>query len=252
MIDCIFEQAQPSIFSVSSSFPEKPQLSAHDIHVCWTDLQSLDVSELGLLLSSDELNRANRFRFTKDRHRFIGARGTLRLVLSRYLSIPPDQITFNYNQFGKPTLNDGSHDLSFSLTHTNQIAFYAVTYDRAIGIDVEFIRDDVLSTDDANIFLSKNEQDRIRQLSPGNQRKALFQIWTRKEAFAKALGQGLLTPLQNMDLIGSTPLQTSSHSFSHDSQTWSVQDLRFIDSYAGAVVATGSSWKLSLWRWLNA
>src|SRR5881394_833913 len=85
-------------------------------------------------LSDDERSRAARFRFERDRQRFVVARGVLRELLGRYLDIDPGQIRFVYNAFGKPELHpDFGGGLNFNLAHSADLALIAIARDARVG-----------------------------------------------------------------------------------------------------------------------
>src|SRR3989442_6041333 len=124
--------------------PAALQLPDNQVHV-WR--AGLDVSTasrdlLHQVLSSDEQERAARFHFEKDRHHYAAARGLLRTILGRYLALPPAQLQFSYNAFGKPALAPGISPipLRFNLAHSHGLALFAFNRSREIGIDLELIR----------------------------------------------------------------------------------------------------------------
>jgi 4'-phosphopantetheinyl transferase len=98
----------------------RSHLGDDEIHV-WRAVLARPPSEveaLRELLSDDELERADRFRFPHDRSSFIVARGTPREILSRYLRLPPALLRFDCNDFGKPELRAATFEkmLRFNLT----------------------------------------------------------------------------------------------------------------------------------------
>src|SRR5260221_966770 len=127
-----------------STSPEILLLSEGEVHVwrAWLDLPQSGIQALEQTLSDDEHVRAKRFRFVKDRTHFIAARGLLRAILGRYLSREPQTLSFSYNAYGKPALAEmpEGEGLSFNATHAQGMALYAITCNRAIGIDLEDIQ----------------------------------------------------------------------------------------------------------------
>jgi 4'-phosphopantetheinyl transferase len=116
---------------VWSPAPEDLIVADHEVHV-WRAQLELPLSQMQRLrgiLTDDELDRANRFSFEIDRQRFIAARGTLRSILSRYITIYPSHLRFYYNQYGKPLLAPefSSYLLNFNLSHSGSLALYAIT-----------------------------------------------------------------------------------------------------------------------------
>ena len=108
---------------------------------------SLDVSEaevrrLRLELVTEELERADRFRFDKDRRAFIVARGRLRGLLAKYLRIEPQQIHLSQTEYGKPfCVNSSEDDLRFNLSYSGNLVIYAFANGRDAGVDLEQIRE---------------------------------------------------------------------------------------------------------------
>lgn len=126
--------------------PERLSLEGDEIHVWRAYLNQTQprLSELWTWLSADERERAKRFYFRRDCDRYVAARGVLRDILSRYLGTAPDQIRFSYGEHGKPALGDEAAGarLTFNLSHSREIALYAIAKSHAVGIDIEFVRED--------------------------------------------------------------------------------------------------------------
>jgi 4'-phosphopantetheinyl transferase len=144
---------------------------------------------LRTLLLEDEVHRADRFRFPKDRNHFTIARGTLRILLSHYLKLEPGQIRFEYNQYGKPSLHPviGPSDLKFNLSHSGKLALYAFARRREVGIDIEDTRRRIKQAGDiAKRYFSEYENQSFQSLPEDLRREAFFNCWTRKEAYIKA------------------------------------------------------------------
>src|SRR5271163_517516 len=150
------------------------------------------------VLSADEIARAQRFHFEKDRIHFIHCRSALRFLLARYLGVSPAGIRFEYLSGGKPQLiaEQNPRRLQFNLSHSNNMALIAVGSELRLGVDIEKIRDNVDTAALAERFFSPRERAGLRAL-PGHLRvPAFFACWTRKEAFLKATGTGLSFPLE--------------------------------------------------------
>lgn len=193
----------------------------------------------------------NRFYFRKDHDRFILARGILRVLLGRYLDLPPQQLQFQYNPTGKPLLNSQTQ-LCFNLSHSHQLALYAVAWNRDVGIDVEQIS---LERDYESIaarFFAPQEQATLNQLSPDLKLQGFFNGWTRKEALLKAIGKGLTLPLDQfaVSLSPGEParLLQSAWNLPQSLDEWTLQDLQVGEGYAAAVAAVGEDWQLRGWQ----
>lgn len=212
------------------------------------DVSPDSVARFSALLSSGELVRADRFIFDRDRQHFTVARATLRLLLGRYLQIPADSLRIEEGPQGKPFLADGLHpsELKFNLSHSHGLAVFAVARQREIGIDVEKIRDDFASREIAQRYFSPQEIAELDALPLPLHALGFFQCWTRKEAYVKARGDGLQTPLDSFSVTltpGQLPELTSC-----DSPCWSIYSFQPFPEFAAAVVAERFEWKLSCYE----
>src|SRR5919204_6259031 len=119
------------------------QLASGEVHTWCVSLDVPSETSAGLYatLTNDERNRSARFRFERDRQRFIVSHGVLRDLLGRYVGTEPAQIRFVSNAFGKPALSPefGSR-LNFNLSHSAGLAIIAIAIDAEIGVDVERTR----------------------------------------------------------------------------------------------------------------
>src|SRR6185312_3642180 len=132
--------------------------------------------------------RAARFRFDRDRDRFITARGTLRMLLARYLRKQPKDLQFLLGREGKPALvpESAGETLSFNLSHSQDVAVFAFGWHRNIGVDVERVRPDVEYEDIARHHFSAGEIQSLASLPRQKRVEGFFLCWTRKEAYIKA------------------------------------------------------------------
>ncbi len=154
------------------------------------------------LLSEDEQVRALRFVFAKDRTHFVAARGALRCLLAEYLGIDATDIAFAYAQRGKPSIvvEQNPVSLQFNVSHSHGQGLFAFGLGQELGVDIELIREDFAGLDVAKRFFSKDEQDRLLALPFALRTEGFFNAWTRKEAFIKAVGEGLFHALDTFDV----------------------------------------------------
>ena len=166
------------------------------------DVGSAALSASAALLSPAERLRASRFAFDRDRRRFMVGRAQLRELLAVRLDVPPESIELDYGECGKPAL--GRHfaesDLHFNVSHCGDVAVYAFSLGREIGIDVEAVRTIRDADDIAARFFSRREHEAYLALDPCDKPSGFFNCWTRKEAFIKALGRGLHQPLDSFEV----------------------------------------------------
>ncbi|MBD1846023.1 4'-phosphopantetheinyl transferase superfamily protein [Cyanobacteria bacterium FACHB-63] len=213
--------------------PDELRLGDSEVHIWLINLDAIAPSFD--LLSIDERSRADRFKFAQHRDRFIAGRGFLRSLLSRYLNTDPATLEFDYGAHGKPFLKHSA--LQFNLAHSQHLALYAVTYDRAVGIDIEQVRviDEVEKL--AERFFLPSEAETIRA-----QPNLFFQYWTCKEAFLKATGVGL-SGLKDLEVdcfeIKNIPSEARLHQ-------WQLHPITISDQFAGAIVIEQNRSKLDL------
>jgi 4'-phosphopantetheinyl transferase len=230
--------------------PELGEASIHLWHASPQERASL-LPHFDSLLSADEAQRRDRFRFASDRKDFAFARGMLRTVLAKYLDADPRELRFRYSEHGKPALAgfglETETDLQFNLSHTQGAVLLGICRKRAIGVDVERVREDLIPRDIAARFFSVTEQRALFSLPEAEQREAFFRCWTRKEAFLKARGHGLSFPLAGFDVsIGAAEAEArlTTRPDPSEAQNWQILPVPAPEGCAAAAavaVAGGAS-----------
>ena len=158
------------------------------------------LARLRATLSDDELERASRFRFRRDADRFVAGRGQLRRLLGRLVDVEPASLRFAYGPAGKPAL-EGHPSLGFNLAHSGGVGLLAVAPEVAVGVDVEASPDPLGACEEIAPMYFAPEEMRTLAALPRAQRGAGFlRCWTRKEAYVKALGDGLQMPLDDFSV----------------------------------------------------
>jgi len=183
-----------------------PSLGRDEIHI-WdfnVDVGTSCLPDLECLLSPDEITRADRFHFKRDRARFVAARGLLRRVLSQYTGIEAKALRFDYSDFGKPLLRPapGTAGLCFSASLSDEQAMIALRLHAEIGIDVERLRAVPHADRLAQHLLTAEELAEFALLGESQRGRRFLEYWVRKEAIAKLLGKGLQ---QSFDHFGLHP-----------------------------------------------
>lgn len=226
--------------------PDHPfRLSKNEIHV-WTvpiGASQGAASTFEPVLSPDEIERATRFRFDHLRDSFITARGTLRYLLGRYLDVDPANIQFRYGSKGKPLLS-GGQGIDFNLAHSGNMAVFAFTVDCEIGVDVERIRALNDMEDLAKRYFCSEEAAELISLASQDREQAFFSCWTRKEAYIKAIGEGLSTPLDEfrVTVLPDEPVRLVHIAANRDAaEAWNLEDLQLTEGYAAALAYRDAS-----------
>ncbi len=238
--------------------PTKNSLGADEVHV-WKihlDREVTRVSSFQRLLTPEEVSRAQRFYFERDRQHWMVARGLLRVLLGSYLQTDPQLLRFGLNAYGKPALAfpSASPPLQFNLSHSADLALYAFTWQRHVGVDVEYMRTPLDYDAIAQYSFSPSERAALLTLPLTEKHEAFYRCWARKEAYIKARGMGLSLPLDLFDvalLPGEPAALLQSREDPHEAQRWSMRHLVPAPDYAGALVAEGTDWQVRCWEWYS-
>lgn len=221
------------MFLPSSFWRDVPltELQENDTHVWYISLQasSDELNYFSQILNEEEKSRAARFHFDKHRMHFTIARAVMRILLGNYLKKEARQVQFQYQKRGKPYVEE---HIYFNISHSGDRALFAINKKHELGVDIELMRDNVSWEQIATRYFSQTE---IMELSQTSDKKiAFFRGWSRKEAYIKAIGDGLTMPLASFYV----PLiATENLSIHHnDPRTWGLWNLEVGENYAGAIV----------------
>ena len=220
-------------------------LPENEVHLWHASLHSHSADKLESALTADEIARAHRFHFEKDRNHFTVSRALLRKLLSAYLRT--DQVQISYGQKGKPFLTETEMPISFNLAHSGGRAIYAFAPGRELGVDIEQVREDAAVTEIASRFFSAQEIETLHALPKEQRKVAFFNCWTRKEAYIKARGEGLSIPLDTFDVSlapEEIPALLRHHVDEAETGKWEMRSVEVAPGYVGAIVVEGRGWTL--------
>lgn len=235
---------------ISPARLDQPLLCSREVQVEWFWIDAFRPGLVALreILSPDERERAASFHFAEDREAFAITRAVLRAVLGRYLGLPPRQVPLTTDPYGKPALDPADRrGVCFNVSHSGGLSALAFTRERRVGVDVERVRSDFPFHEVAGRVFSERERAALQALAAHRQREAFFHGWTRKEAWVKALGTGLSSPLEEFSVsldpdeparlleVAGDPLEPSRWLL----QSWAPQR-----GYVAAVAAEGDDWLL--------
>jgi 4'-phosphopantetheinyl transferase len=231
-------------------------LEDQDTHIWYArlDRPTESLAALAEILSPDEQARAARFHFAQDHDRFITARAILRMLLAGYLATTPSRLRFTYQSHGKPSLADAwcCSGVEFNVAHSNGLAVYAFTRARAIGVDVEYLRPLMHMHRLAAGIFSCRERTAFSALPAHLQPAAFFNGWTRKEAFVKATGAGLATPLTQVEVTlspGEPAALLGIGGSAAAAAGWSLREFEPARGYVAAVAVATATSRLLCRKW---
>jgi 4'-phosphopantetheinyl transferase len=223
-----FHHARPSLNWPAG--PVRPRLAPGEIHLWRATLDNpIRLAGAEAVLAREEILRAGRLASGADRNRFIAAHGALRMVLGLYLAADPQSLEFRTGPTGKSILVQTFTDLRFNLSHSGDLALIGVTRGREVGVEVERVQRDIEFDPIVEHYFEPAEAWSLRTTSPHERAGRFFDLWTQKEARAKAGGSSARTKI-GMDHFGARNLCPAL-------------------GYAGAVASEGDEWELACWHW---
>jgi 4'-phosphopantetheinyl transferase len=217
-------------------------------------LSTWQLARLVPLLSRSELSRLEARLGGEARRRYIASHGALRVILGGYLGTGASLVPIETGDSGKPYLAARSDlgDVTFSLSHSHEIALCAVGCCREIGVDIERIRPVIAASQIAARYFSESENADWQSLPPDKSLQGFAETWTRKEAYAKTQGQGISRRWQETT-IHPQPDRPAGWFAVADSPAnslgYQLCSLHPGPGYAAAVAAEGQSWRLACWQW---
>ena len=222
------------------------KINQSKVQVRWVKLSNYfgQAVHLKTYLTSDEIEKAYKYKFDTDRSRFIIGRAFLRKMLGDILDFDPFQIKIESDNYGKLFLsNEQYQHLHFNLSHSDDYIIYAFCTRDEVGVDIEKI-DSLIN----HLEIARNHftNDEISFLQSTNQQALIvdkfFRIWTRKEALLKAVGTGILTDLRKIEVLSNTIdlIAANSQNGSPSISKWIINDLNIDINYKAAIAYRGN------------
>lgn len=187
-------------------------------------------------LSDQEKTQAERFINNTLMDRYVLSHGLLRVLLSFYTDKNPQNIQYSVNQFGKPFLEDNDYQVQFNMSHSKDYAVYIIALEDQVGIDIEWKDKDINIQEISELVFSPVEAIHFNQLPLEEKFHAFYDIWTKKEAIIKAIGQGLSYPIKTIEIMNSTG-NNNAYYFANGN-TFYCSNLSNLDHYAGTAALT--------------
>jgi 4'-phosphopantetheinyl transferase len=215
---------------------------AVDVWPVHTGGSSAVAEEVERVLAPDEKARADQFRFSHLRRSFVLARGALRILLGCYLDVSPASIRFTYGSRGKPALARPAR-VDFNASHSGGLAVFAFTAGCELGVDVEQIRPIQNMQRIADQFFCPEEAAELMSLTASQRERSFYLCWTRKEAYIKAIGDGLSAPLDGFRVTLEHGQPARFIHIANDvnsAKAWTLHDLPLAPGYAAALAYRGA------------
>ena len=228
---------------IQLTWPPRPpsvELPGDEIHVWGASLHDPGLAAYAKreMLAPEERERAAKFHFERDRKSFVVRRSVMRAVLGSYLRMAAADVPLVYEEWGKPRIlaSNGDPPLHFNFSHSRGLALCAVGRFAALGVDVEKLRPMPEMAEIGATFCSPQENALIKGASDDQRLEVFFDVWTRKEAYLKATGQGLASSLAQIDCSEAAP-------------GWTLHSLSPAQGYTGTLAFPGHADKVRCWRW---
>jgi 4'-phosphopantetheinyl transferase len=190
-------------------------------------------ADLSKFLNSPELNRAKRFYKEIDRNRFIIYRSILKLILGAYTNLEAKNIHLDYDFNKKPYL--ASHPwLHFNISHSEDFAAIAISR-KKVGLDIEYLSKDFKFSNLLPDIFDDNERLTIQNAI--DKKNIFYTLWTRKEAFVKALGKGIDEDFKYIPCLDGQ--HSTDFKLIKNTQNWQVYSFNLADHYLGAIALEG-------------
>lgn len=228
-----------------TKFTESPIIEENSVHICLAKIEANEnyLNHIDTILNEDEIKKAERFRFDEHRNRFKMARGTLRILISKYIkNINPEDIRISYNKYGKPELSmdKRTKDIKFNLSYSGNYAILAFALSRRVGIDIEKTHEIKYADQILERFIPNFESNKFRELPYLTKISFFFSTWTCIEAYQKALGIGLSSNKIPFE-IQATDNYAEAKLLFGESNYWSLIRFKPSDTCWAAVAAEGQN-----------
>jgi 4'-phosphopantetheinyl transferase len=200
------------------------------------------------ILSAEEKYKISKIRIEELRNRQIITKGTLRVLLSNYFDCEPLDIEFQTNNYGKPEVIPllNTPNISFNLSHSEDYLIVGLTKDHLFGIDLEKIVEIQNLDDVVGLCFSEYEKKWFRNLQPLQRPEIFYKIWTAKEAFIKAIGEGLsFSPNRiSFDINPVKELKLNNILWEKDTENWQITSFHPVKNTVSTIAANDKNLRL--------
>ena len=171
----------------------------HVWKIFWKDMEEYIKGKYGILDFSEREKVAAYLR-NEDKMRYMTGKVISKQIISQYLGIKEQDVKFTANTYGKPQISSSLNKkgLQFNIAHSGDVVLFAFAFDVKVGVDVEYIKEFPNYMELAEKSFSEAEYlyiEKSRSLI------AFYEVWTSKEAYVKAIGEGLSHGLKDFSIL---------------------------------------------------
>lgn len=213
-----------------------PLLPPGELHV-WrvsTSITPVAFVEFESALTEKELAKVPFFKFKQVKDSYVISQGSLRRLLSEYLGIPANLVKIGRRRKGKPYSIDDP-GLYFNMSNSGKFVVIAFSRDGEVGIDIEKTR----PLHDLDEMIAKNFTSReIRFITarPEERISRFFRLWTVKESYLKAIGEGMRLQPDSLEFaIESDRVRQLSVEGVFDQEDWNFKEFSKSNDYVGTI-----------------
>ena len=217
----------------------------HEVHIWIVSLSNKHITQESLkrTLSYSELKKIDEFNSISERERYLYYRGILRQILSKYMELEPEKVILSISDKGKPYIKNS--ELKFNISHKNDLAVIALGTKCEIGVDIEYLRNEIDYYKIVKRFFTPEEVEKFNNFRPFYQRELFFRIWTMKEAIVKALGKDIVYYFNEFIIIFSEKdILGVEFRKESDRLDWWYQNKILLDDYVCSIVTTHKKTKV--------
>jgi 4'-phosphopantetheinyl transferase len=193
----------------SSVLLDVPRLHAGEVHVLRVDFHfaATLASPSLAVLTDDERAAAQRFMRHEDKLRSAATRAALRIAVGRAVNRAPALLRIERDALGRPRLvgsdyADDADAIDFNVSHSGAHALIAFSAFRRVGVDIEQHTADLDWRPMVSFAFNTRDAAMVARLPEAERRRAFYDVWTAKEALAKALGVGVTRGMTGFSVLG--------------------------------------------------
>ena len=219
-----------------------PRLLEHQLHIWWLPLElTEEQKERALkLLTEMQRDKYERRKSVAQKDAYLAGRYLLMSLLSAYTNTAPNQLELSYTRLNKPFLSNHTQNLQFNFSDTSvaerSVGVFAFALSHDVGVDIEARDRRSNFIEIAKRRFTQRELEFVHEDGHFNSEKFLA-IWTRKEAFGKATGQGINFKMNACDLASDD--QHDLNFYDSDRRPWRMLQIELAGDFIASVVHAG-------------